>query len=178
MALAEKLIIKIARSRKLAYRREKRLTTKQRIVITSSPLAMTYKCFALTLRSILKCSMRKALRMAEHHYNDYLRWTGRNFYLVRQEDNGPYLEKEFIFRGFVPRDSYKKRPGFNYIESNQPINGTFYIYPKKLVVGCTVKHWSRYPNAYNFHKEVGISGYTRVDWNYSLWCFELYECKR
>lgn len=112
--------------------------------------------------------MRKALRMAEHHYNDYLRWTGRNFYLVRTEDNGPYLEKEFIFRGFVPIDSYKKRPGFNYIESNQPINGTFYVYPKKLVVGCTVKHWSRYPNAYNFHKEVGISGYTRVDWNYSL----------
>lgn len=112
--------------------------------------------------------MRKALRMAEHHYNEYLHWTGGNLYRVRQEDNGPYLEKEFIFRGFVPRDSYKKRPGFNYIESNQPINGIFYVYPKKLVVGCTVKHWSRYPNAYTFHKEVGITGYTRVDLNYSL----------
>lgn len=131
-------------------------------------MSINIRCLALRIRSILKCSMRKALRKADAIYDAYILWEARHLGETRQEKNGPYLEKEFLFRGYVPRDSFKKKPGFNYIESNQAINGTYYIYPRRCTVGCYVKHWNKYPNAYTFHKEVGIPGYTRVDWDYAL----------
>lgn len=133
-----------------------------------SELPDNVKYLALRYKSISKCSIKKALRWARRNWDSYNTYTAKNFNYYRHEKNGPYLEKEFIFRGFIPKDKFSKKPGFNYIESNQPINGKFYIFPKKLTISCMVKRWYKYPNAYNFHSEIGIPDFTKVDFDYSL----------
>lgn len=119
-------------------------------------------------KSITKCSLKDAFRWAEKYWAEYLDYTGKHWAEYRKEKNGPYLEKEFISRGYVPFDTFKKKPGFNYVESNQPINGKKYIYPKKCTRGVYVKNWNKYPYIYNMQTWVGIPNYTQVDVYYSL----------
>lgn len=74
-----------------------------------------------------------------------------------------YIEKEFIFQGFVPENEFKKKKGFEYISSNRPINGRIYIYPFHLT--HDYKHLKKgYPNIYSiFDSGIGVPGFTKVN---------------
>lgn len=133
----------------------------------SNSLPMNVKCLALRYRAIVKCELYKAFAWAEFHYHDWVAYTGAHYNEVRVPKPDKYLELEFLFRGFKPKASYKKHSGFNYIESNCPINGTYYIYPEKFVRGHYVNNWLKYPNVYYMHDCIGIMGFTRVDLLYS-----------
>lgn len=114
-------------------------------------------------KSITKCSLKEAYVWAERHWKRYNQYTATHLYEYRREKNGPYLEKEFISRGYVPYNSFRKRWGFDYIVSNQLINGTKYIYPQKCTCGVYRKNWRDYPYSYDYHAEVSIMGYTKVE---------------
>ncbi len=80
----------------------------------------------------------------------------------RYEYQEVYLEKEFLFRGFVLEDSYKKKPEFNYIISNRKINGKRYIYPKPFGRDISIINQG-YQNIYEAINYIGVEGYTKVD---------------
>lgn len=131
-------------------------------------LPMTVKCFALRYKAVTKSTLDIAIVWAINNYDRYLKYEGKHWSQVKHEPDGPYLEKEFIFRGYVPLNTFEKEDGYNYIQSNQAINGTRYIYPKKCCRRCDILDYNKYPNPYNFIQECGISGYTEVDVNYKL----------
>lgn len=132
-----------------------------------SKLPINTKCLALRYKSIIKCPLQDALSWAKDNYLKYVKYEGTHYKDYRREFNGPYLEKEFKFRGYVPLDSFTKEPGYNYLQSNFPINGTMYVYPKKLCRRYDLNYKDN-PNPYNYQLDAGISGYTRVDVNYKL----------
>lgn len=80
----------------------------------------------------------------------------------RYEYQEVYLEKEFLFRGFVLEDSYKKKSEFNYIISNRKINGKRYIYPKPFGRDISIINQG-YQNIYEAINYIGVEGYTKVD---------------
>ena len=125
-------------------------------------MTFNQKCFALKLKAIKKCSIQKALHLAEKYYEPYKQWEGRHFQLYRHEDPGPYLEKEFIFKGFVPYDTYQKETGFCYIISNKLINGTKYIYPMKAIKAGNKTDFKKYHWVYDLQGVIGIIDHTRV----------------
>ena len=129
---------------------------------------MNVKCFALRYKSITKSSLEEAFEWAKENYRRYLTYEGIHFVQRRGEKDGPYLEKEFIFRGYVPLGSFKKEKGYNYIQSNTTINGTRYVYPHKCCRSWDIPDHTKWPNPYYFQEEVGIAGYTGVDVNYKL----------
>lgn len=131
-------------------------------------LPMTVKCLALRYKGIAKSTLDDALVWAINNYDRYLKYEGKHWTQRRYEKNGPYLEKEFIFRGYVPLSSFEKKDGYNYIQSNTSINGTRYIYPQKCCRFWNNSDYKKYPNPYEFQGEVGIPGYTAVDVNYKL----------
>ena len=123
---------------------------------------------ALRYKAITKSSLDEAFIWALANFERYLEYEGKHWSQRRYEPNGPSLEKEFIFRGYVPLDTFEKKDGYNYIQSNQAINGTKYIYPCKCYRRWGIPDQGKYPNPYEFHALCGISGYTRVDVNYKL----------
>lgn len=128
---------------------------------------MNVKCLALRYMGITKCELYKAFAWADRNFADWREYTGKHFSELRQPKLDKYLELEFLFRGFKPKNNFKKKQGFNYIESNCPINGTYYIYPQKFVRGAYVPNWRNYPNVYVMQNLIGIQGFTRVDLLYS-----------
>lgn len=131
-------------------------------------LPINVKCLALRYKSINRGSLEEAFQWAKDNYLRYIAYEGKHWAQIRYEKNSKYLEKEFIFRGYVPSNSYKKEPGYNYIQSNQPINGTRYVYPQKCCRRGDIPDHNKWPNPYDYATWVGISGYTRVDVNYKL----------
>ena len=129
---------------------------------------MSVKCLALRYKAITRSSLEEAFAWALDNFSRYLKYEGQHWSERRYELNGPYLEKEFIFRGYVPLSSFKKEAGYNYIQSNQAINGTKYIYPQKCCRRWDIPDHNKWPNPYEFHTLVGIPGYTGVDVNYKL----------
>lgn len=131
-------------------------------------LPMTVKCLALRYKAVTKSPLEEAFTWAKENYDRYLTYEGKHWSQRRYEPDGPALEKEFIFRGYVPISSFKKEAGYNYIQSNTTINGTRYIYPYKCCRRWDIPDHKKWPNPYDFHSEVGITGYTMVDVNYKL----------
>ena len=168
MGQTVKLFSKILQIGELDYRRPRRLTSEEKKIFTKKKLSINVKCLALRYKSITHSSLAEAFEWAVKNYDRYLTYEGKHWEQRRYEPNGPYLEKEFIFRGYVPIDSFAKEPGYNYIQSNTLINGTKYIYPKKCCRFWDNPNYNKYPNPYEFHHEVGITGYTGVDVNYKL----------
>lgn len=83
-----------------------------------------------------------------------------------------YLEKQFIYRGYIPltRDNYlkyeKKANKYCYITSNRPINGTWYIFPRKY----TNNYYLLKRNIPDIHSSfglIGIPGYTKINYSNS-----------
>lgn len=128
---------------------------------------MNVKCLALRYKGITKCELYKAFAWASNNYHDWIEYTANHWDQARKNKPDKYLELEFLFRGFKPKDNFKKKQGFNYIESNCPINGTYYIYPEKFVRGVYVQNWQMYQNVYAMNSLIGITGFTRVDLLYS-----------
>lgn len=133
-----------------------------------SKLSMNIKCLALKYKGVTHSTLEEALKWARDNYRDYILFEASHYDLVRQETNDKYLEKEFLFRGYIPRDSFTKERNYNYIESNRAINGTFYIYPQACCKNYTTKGFGQLPNPYNLQDEIGIMGFTRVDVYYKL----------
>lgn len=122
------------------------------------------KCLALRYKAVTKSSIRSSLEWAVENYYDWVMYSGVHYKEARHNTKpDEYLEQEFLFRGFKPLDSFEKRDGFNYIQSNCPINGKYYIYPKKFVRGHTVNNWLNFPNVYAMHNVIGVEGFTKVD---------------
>lgn len=112
--------------------------------------------------------MEEAFHWARHNYEEFITYQGKHWETIRKLKNDKYLEKEFLFHGFVLKDLFPKEKGFNYIESNTLINGKHYIYPVKCTKGLSVPNWQDYIYLYNMQGEIGIPGYTKVDVEYSL----------
>lgn len=129
---------------------------------------MAVKCLALRYKAVTKSTLVEAFTWAEENFDRYIKYEGQHWSQTRYEANGPYLEKEFIFRGYVPLSSFKKEDGYNYIQSNQAINGTRYIYPQKCCRRWDMKDYHKWLNPYEFHTLCGIPGFTGVDVNYKL----------
>lgn len=145
------------------------MTTKERkLFISKSDLSDNQKYLALRYKSITKVSLKEAFSWAKLNWEEYLLYTGMHWDSYRIEENNKYLEKEFISRGYIPRDTFEKEEDFNYIESNQMINGKYYILPIKGVKNYQSKDWGKYPYIYKMQEDYGISGYTRIDVKYSL----------
>ena len=160
--------MRISQLRPLDYRRAERLTPKERKIFTKKNRPFNEKCLALRYRSITKCSLEEAFHWARHNYKEFNTYQGKHWKTIRKLNNDKYLEKEFLFHGFVPKSLFQKEKGFNYIESNTPINGKPYIYPVKCTKGVSVPNWQDYPYLYDMQGKIGIPGYTKVDVEYSL----------
>lgn len=84
-----------------------------------------------------------------------------NLYGLRDK----YLAQQFLFQGFIPLKDYKPievEEGNAYITSTLAINGTTYIYPKKLKMSPKPgKHPDKRFLWYQF-EGIGISGHTRT----------------
>ena len=158
----QELYQKLSTKRNLGYRRFKRLSKKEKILFTNNDLEIGIKCLALKYNGITKKSLERSLRWAKRHYKRYSNYLVYENHFRRYEYQEVYLEKEFLFRGFVPEDSYKKKPEFNYIISNRKINGKRYIYPKPFGRDISIINQG-YQNIYEAINYIGVEGYTKVD---------------
>lgn len=122
-------------------------------------LSNKYKFLALKYHCLTKKSLERSFRWAKRNFDSYFKLIDKYKY----EKNDLYIEKEFIFQGFVPENEFKKKKGFEYISSNRPINGRIYIYPFHLT--HDYKHLKKgYPNIYSvFDSGIGVPGFTKVN---------------
>lgn len=122
-------------------------------------LSNNIKFLALKYHCLTKKSLEKSFRWAKRNFDLYFQSTSK----YRYEKNDLYIEKEFLFQGFIPEDKFKKKKGFGYITSNRLINGRTYIYPFHL--SYDYKHLKNgYPNIYTvFDSGIGVPGFTKVN---------------
>lgn len=117
---------------------------------------------ALKYRGVSKKSLERSLRWAKRNYKRYSNYLVYENHFRRYEHKEEYLEKEFLFRGFVTEDLFKKKSDFNYIISNRKINGKRYIYPRHF--GRDISIIDRgYQNIYEAIGFIGVEGYTKID---------------
>lgn len=128
----------------------------------NNDLEIGIKCLALKYKGITKKSLERSLKWAKRHYKRYSNYLVYENHFRRYEHREVYLEKEFLFRGFIPEDSYKKKPEFNYFISNRKINGKRYIYPKPFGRDISIINQG-YQNIYEAINYIGVEGYTKVD---------------
>lgn len=76
------------------------------------------------------------------------------------------VEKQFIFKGFIPLERYRKyNPNkYCYIMSNRLINGIQYIYPARFTHNYKLMR-KGIPNIHKLFSLIGIPGYTRIEYS-------------
>lgn len=134
-----------------------------------SPLSIKQKCFALTYKSEVKCTLKEALEFSKRYYEDYVRYCSRrvNYIPAKTETNIEYIYKEFIFQGFIPEDQFKKKRNRLYLVSNRPIKGKILIYPVHAWHDIRYKKDDE-PWIYDLLNKVGVPGFTRVNLDYKI----------
>lgn len=76
------------------------------------------------------------------------------------------LEKQFIFKGFIPLQEYK---GYNpkkycYIKANRLLDGKEYIYPARFTHNYKLMKRG-IPNIHDAFSKVAIPGFTRIQYS-------------
>jgi hypothetical protein len=127
-----------------------------------SDLEIGIKCLALKYKAVTKKSLEKSLSWSKRHYKRYSQYLVYKNHFRRYEHRENYIEQEFLFRGFVPEDSFKKKSGCNYIISNRKINGKKYIYPDHFGRDISIINQG-YRNIYEVINFIGVEGYTKID---------------
>lgn len=93
--------------------------------------------------------LRVSLRWAKKNYPKYVNYmVYETSYRPRQLSENR-AEKELIFQGFKKLENYEVDAQFSYIKTNKPINGSIYIFPKKLGHGY-YQVQAGYPEIYNW----------------------------
>jgi len=137
-----------------------------------SNLPLNMKILALAYNGFTKSGMKESLKWAKKNWDDYIKETSDYYLFLRKRGINPdnitekQAYKEFIFKGYVPREEYERNPDAWYIISTRPVLGVNFIYPKEY--GHDYKSLQKLPDVYWGQSEVGIQGYTRVDIKYSL----------
>lgn len=166
------IINKLVRRRKLGYPRYKRLSKGEKQVYMKSDLPLNHKILALAYNGFTKAGMKASLKWAKKHWVDYTNALQEDHLDKRNHGQSPFIEdedhayKEFLFKGYVPREQYSRDPNAWYIISNRAIKGVNFIYPKEY--GHDYKSLTKYPDVYMGQSEVGIPGYTKADIKYTL----------
>lgn len=137
-----------------------------------SDLPLNHKILALAYNGFTKAGMKESLKWVKKNYGAYQKEVYNMLLAQRKASQAPYIEnednayKEFLFKGYVPQEKYKRDPNAWYIISNRPIKGVNFIYPKEF--GHDYKSLTKYQDVYQGQAEVGIPGYTKVDIKYTL----------
>lgn len=154
---------KIYRSRDISYRYYKKLKEEPRDILDEVNLLPEIKLFTLKLYR-LGLSMKKSLEISNNRYDDYISWCLQRK-IFKKIEKEKYALKELKFRGFIPLENlidYNPKK-YDYIVSNQTLEGKIYIYPKRYG-----KNYKSMKKGYeDIHKEfplIGLEGWTKIQY--------------
>ena len=152
------------RSWVLSYRRYERLTPEEKEVFDTNKSSYSPKEWSLALH--IKATLKQRFKLRHFKIAHKLVREAEQYYLQHgypghSEEvgyNEKALAKQFQFQGFIPLSTFKRyNESFSYIISNRKINGTFWIYPKKLQSGL---QQGRHLDLWETFSKVGIPGLT------------------
>ena len=163
----------------LSYRRYANLSESEKKILSSTDMVKSSIIGDLTIHLLKrkKWTIKKSIRRATKYVKnglygkfleEFTKFNGNSIPYIKDK----YLEKQFIYRGYIPltRDNYhkyeKKANKYCYITSNRPINGTWYIFPRKY----TNNYYLLKRNIPDIHSSfglIGIPGYTKINYSNS-----------
>lgn len=76
------------------------------------------------------------------------------------------IEKQFIFKGFVPVEDYSKYnpKKYCYIKSNRLLDGKEYVYPARFTHNYKLLR-KGIPNIHKVFSLIGLPGFTRIQYS-------------
>ena len=153
----------IYEKRALSYRYYNHLSDTQKAYLDSKKLLPKLNLYAMQIRVVYQISIIKAVKLALSTIEDYQEWKlTRQYNLLRHiENNMDYVEKEFLFQGFVPVSEFKVHHHYSYIMSNRNIKGVTYIYPMEFSNNLKTITEEK-PYIIPYFSLIGVEGYTKL----------------
>lgn len=121
------------------------------------------KSLALKYKGVTKEPLDKSLTWAKRKYKKYQDYIINKVEYRRPiEQNEDYVYQELVFQGFVPESEFKKKAGFNYLQTNRKIKGQILIYPVHAAHDWELIR-KGYPDIYSLLSVAGVPGWVKVD---------------
>lgn len=151
---------KVYNTRDISYRYYKKLKDEPKLILDEADLLPELKSFAIKLyRTGLP--MKQCIKLSKSRYEDYIKGClQRTAFKIPEKEK--YALKELIFRGFVREEDFPlKTKKYDYIISNQKLDGSIWVYPKRYAKNYK-KITKGYEDIHNEFPLIALEGYTKI----------------